>query len=81
MRRISRLDYRRKHNREKGRLMVTLLNIEQGTKPIRFTALGQAKAGVVSTIQPGQPEALQRAIDMVNEFGGPNAWRIEEVTV
>lgn len=81
MKQISRLDYPCKQNRQKGRLMVTLLNIEQGDKPIRFTALGQAKAGVVSTIQPGNPEALQSAIDMVNTYGGPNMWRIEEVTV
>lgn len=57
----------------------TLLSIEQGDKPIRFTALGERHQGLVSTIQPGQPDALARAIAMVNEFGGPNAWSIEEV--
>lgn len=57
----------------------TLLAIEQGDKAIRFTALGQGKSGVVSTIQPGNPEALARAIAMVNEYGGPGMWKIEEV--
>ena len=59
--------------------MATLLSIAQGDKAIRFTALGERHSGVVSTIQPGNPEALARAIEMVNEFGGPNMWRIEEV--
>ena len=57
----------------------TLLRIEQGDKPIRFTAIGEGNKGVVSTIQPGNPEALQRALDMVNTYGGPSAWRITEV--
>lgn len=57
----------------------TLLSIEQGDKAIRFTERGKRHGGLVSTIQPGNPEALQRAIDMVNEFGGPNAWKVEEV--
>lgn len=57
----------------------TLLSIEQGDKPIRFTALGEGNRGIVSTIQPGNPDALQRAIDMVNTYGGPNMWRVEEV--
>lgn len=57
----------------------TLLSIDQGDKAIRFTALGQGHQGLVSTIQPGNPDALQRAIDMVNEFGGPGMWRVEEV--
>ena len=56
-----------------------LLSIEQGDKALRFTALGQSHSGVVSTIQPGNPESLARAIAMVNEYGGPNQWRIEEV--
>lgn len=56
-----------------------LLDIEQGDKAIRFTALGQGHGGLVSTIQPGNPEALARAIAMVNEYGGPNMWRVEEV--
>ncbi|QGJ88864.1 hypothetical protein PBI_TEAMOCIL_9 [Microbacterium phage Teamocil] len=56
-----------------------LLSIEQGDKPIRFTALGEGNRGIVSTIQPGDPEALQRAIDMVNTYGGPNMWRVQEV--
>lgn len=57
----------------------TLLSIEQGDKAIRFKERGKGGQGVVSTIQPGNPEALQRAIDMVNEYGGPNAWKVEEV--
>lgn len=60
---------------------VQLLSIEQGDKPIRFTELGKGHGGLVATIHPGNPDALQRSIDMVNEFGGPNAWRIEEVEV
>ncbi|AWN05503.1 hypothetical protein SEA_CRAZYRICH_10 [Microbacterium phage CrazyRich] len=57
----------------------TLLSIEQGDKAIRFTERGKRHGGLVSTIQPGNPDALQRAIDMVNEYGGPNAWKVEEV--
>ncbi|AWY06017.1 hypothetical protein SEA_ROBSFEET_10 [Microbacterium phage RobsFeet] len=57
----------------------TLLSIEQGDKAIRFTERGKRHEGLVVTIQPGNPDALQRSIDMVNEFGGPNAWKIEEV--
>lgn len=58
----------------------TLLSIEQGDRIIRFTERGKRHEGIVSTIRPGDAEALQRAIDMVNEFGGPNAWSIEQVT-
>lgn len=57
----------------------TLLSIDQGDKPIRFTALGQEHKGLVSTIRPGNPEALANAIAMVNEYGGPNMWKVEEV--
>uniref|UniRef100_A0AAU7J7Y4 HNH endonuclease n=2 Tax=unclassified bacterial viruses TaxID=12333 RepID=A0AAU7J7Y4_9VIRU len=60
---------------------VRLLSIEQGDKPLRFTEIGKRHGGLVVTIQPGQRDALARTIDMVNEFGGPNSWRIEEVEV
>jgi hypothetical protein len=56
-----------------------LLSIEQGDKALQFRELGKGHQGIVWTIQPGQPEALQRAIDMVNRFGGVNMWRITEV--
>lgn len=60
-------------------MTVQLLTIEQGTKPIRFTELGRGNEGIVATIRPGDSAALARAIDMVNTYGGPNMWRVEEV--
>jgi len=56
-----------------------LLSIEQTDKPLRFAERGKAHGGIVWVIQPGDPEALQRAIDMVNTYGGPNAWSITAV--
>ncbi len=56
-----------------------LLSIEQTDQALRFTERGKRHEGLAWTIQPGNPEALQRAIDMVNEHGGPNAWSIEAV--
>lgn len=55
-----------------------LLGIQQTDKPIQFRKRGYANAGVTWTIQPGDPEALQRAIDMVNTHGGPDCWEISE---
>lgn len=57
----------------------TLLAIDQQDKTLRFTALGERHGGLVSVIPPGDPERLGRAIAMVNEFGGPAMWKIEEV--
>ena len=56
----------------------TLLSIEPSDKPIRFRQLGMGRQGIVSTIRPGDTEAIQRAIDMVNTSGGPNHWQIAE---
>jgi hypothetical protein len=57
----------------------TLLNITATTRPITFRARGQRHAGLIWTIQPGDPDALQRTIDMVNENGGPDLWDITEL--
>lgn len=52
--------------------MATLLRIET-TTPTRFRELGKGGQGIDWTVQP---ENLDRAIQMVNEHGGPNCWRI-----
>lgn len=52
--------------------MATLLRIEHDG-PIRFQELGKGDQGIDWMVEPANH---QRAIDMVNEFGGPNAWRI-----
>lgn len=56
-----------------------LLTIEQTDQAIRFEERGKGHEGLVWIIQPGNPEGLQRAIDMVNNHGGPNMWKVTEV--
>jgi hypothetical protein len=51
----------------------TLLSIE-ATGPMRFKALGQGHQGLEWVVEPGEP--LERAIAMVNQYGGPGMWRI-----
>ena len=57
----------------------TLISVNQTDKPIRLRELGQRHNGLIWTIRPGNPDALQRTIDMVNEFGGPDFWEVVEI--
>ena len=41
--------------------------------PLRFREVGKAHQGIDWIVQP---ENHQAAIDMVNQYGGPNAWDI-----
>lgn len=44
--------------------------------PIRMTRVGKAHQGLVWEVQP---ENFDTVIEMINTFGGPDAWRIEKL--
>jgi len=57
-----------------------LLSLGVCDKPVRFRQLGMGRQGIVWTVQPGDAEAMQKGVDLVNANGGPNFWSIAQVT-